>query len=162
AQRAFPAAAQPPRGHTARFAPCPPDRAPCPASSRGIPPCPAEPGGLRLRAYSAAMAIDVVLTGFEPFGGDETNPSWEAVRRAAPARGGGGVAGVVAVLAGGFSGAGGRQEARVRGQRRRRVLATGRATGGPGVAPGRGAITVRDGRIADNAGARPFDEPVGK
>src|SRR5699024_9405711 len=154
------AGGQPARGRTGGVAPGPPGRAPCPASSRGIPRCPAEPGGLRLRAYSAAMAIDVVLTGFEPFGGDETNPSWEAVRRAAPALRDRGARVVESELPVEFSRAGDLLEQLVREHRPRMVIATGLAAGRTAVTPERVAINVRDGRIADNAGLRPVDEPV--
>lgn len=108
------------------------------------------------------MAIDVVLTGFEPFGGDETNPSWGAVRRAAPALREGGVEVVESELPVEFSRAGDLLEQLVREHRPRLVIATGLATGRTGVTPERVAINVRDGRIADNAGARPVDEPVVK
>ena len=106
------------------------------------------------------MAIDVVLTGFEPFGGDETNPSWEAVRRAAPALRDRGVEVVESELPVEFSPAGDLLEELVREHRPRVVIAAGLAAGRAGVTPERVAINVRDARIADNAGARPVDEPV--
>ena len=106
------------------------------------------------------MAIDVVLTGFEPFGGDETNPSWEAVRRAAPALRDRGARVVESELPVEFSRAGDLLEQLVREHRPRMVIATGLAAGRTAVTPERVAINVRDGRIADNAGFRPVDEPV--
>lgn len=106
------------------------------------------------------MAIDVVLTGFSPFGGDESNPSWEAVQHAAPALRARGVSVVEAELPVEFARAGDLLEALVREHRPRLAVATGLAAGRTGVTPERVAINVRDARIPDNAGAQPVDEPV--
>ena len=101
----------------------------------------------------------VLITGFDPFGGESLNPSWLAARALHGRR----VAGhrIVAaqiptvfdrslqVLAGLL-------------ERHRPVLAicTGQAGGRPAISLERVAINVNDARIADNTLAQPVDTPV--
>ena len=106
------------------------------------------------------MAIDVLLSGFEPFGGDETNPSWEAVRAAAPRLCERGIEAVVLELPVVFERAAQILLEAVREHRPRLVLATGLAAGRTAITPERVAINIRDARIPDNSGAQPVDEPV--
>jgi len=103
--------------------------------------------------------MNVLLTGFEPFDGDTLNPSWEAVR-----------------ALDGWTVQGARVHARridcVFGQSLREldaamdelrpqlVIAVGQAGGRAEITPERVAINVDDGRICDNAGCQPIDEPV--
>jgi pyroglutamyl-peptidase len=117
----------------------------------------------RRKADAAAQAAPrpaggVLVTGFEPFGGDDTNPSWEICR----------------VL----PGAVGRARIhtlRVPTEFRRAietvaaeierlepdvVLLLGQAGGRAALCVERVAINVDDARIADNAGWQPVDEPV--
>lgn len=101
----------------------------------------------------------VLLTGFEPFGGEAINPSWEAVRALDGCR-----VGDATVHA--------RRIACVFGQALREldaaidelqptlVIAVGQAGGRAEITPERVAINVDDGRICDNAGCQPIDEPV--
>lgn len=126
---------------------------PVPAPSTSL------PAGL-VPAYASVMAIDVVLSGFEPFGGDDSNPSWEAVRSAAPVLRERGIQVVEVELPVEFDRAGDMLDAVVQKHRPRMVIATGLAAGRTVVTPERIAINVRDARIADNAGAQPIDEPV--
>ncbi|MEU4801098.1 pyroglutamyl-peptidase I [Actinosynnema sp. NPDC023587] len=106
----------------------------------------------------------VVLTGFEPFGGDATNPSWDAVRLVAEElREGGSPAGyelVAAELPCEF----GRSVAVLRdllvAHRPDVVVCVGQAGGRVGVTPERVAVNLDDARIPDNAGNQPIDEPV--
>src|SRR5699024_1477750 len=51
-----------------------------------------------LSSYACRMGVEVLLSGFEPFGGEAANPSWEAVRRAGPVLRERGIATVEAVL----------------------------------------------------------------
>lgn len=102
---------------------------------------------------------NVLVTGFEPFGGERINPSWELARALNGEAIGG--ARVVAV-----------QLACVFGESLRRldealarvkpvaVLAIGQAGGRCDLSLERVAINVDDARIPDNAGAQPVDEPV--
>jgi pyroglutamyl-peptidase len=103
----------------------------------------------------------VLVTGFEPFGGDGINPSAEIVR----ALNGHVIAGrnvVGAVLPCVF-----RESARELARLVRRhqpvaVIATGLAGGRAEVTPERVAINVDDARIADNAGGEPIDRPIAR
>lgn len=102
----------------------------------------------------------VLLTGFAPFGGAEENPSWEAVRRAAPVLRERGIEAVTLELPVQFAAAGDQLAAALREHRPRLVIATGLAAGRSAITPERVAINVRDARIPDNAGDQPVDEPV--
>src|SRR5699024_7965751 len=113
-----------------------PSPLPAPAPLQALAPVPSS-APAPAPAYSAVMAIDVVLTGFEPFGGDETNPSWEAVRRAAPALRDRGARVVESELPVEFSRAGDLLEQLVREHRPRMVIATGLAAGRTAVTPER-------------------------
>lgn len=101
----------------------------------------------------------VLLTGFEPFGGERSNPSWEAVRNLQ-----------------GLEIAGHRVEtlclpvefqtsirALQRGIRQHKpalVLCVGQAGGRAQLSLERVAINLDDARIADNAGQQPIDAPI--
>ncbi|MET8680240.1 pyroglutamyl-peptidase I [Streptomyces sp. NPDC004647] len=101
----------------------------------------------------------VLLTGFEPFGGEDVNPSWEAVSLVAadPPSG-------VQVTAVRLSCAFGTALEELRAAVDRTdpglVLCVGQAGGRPGITVERVAINVDDARIPDNAGRQPVDEPV--
>lgn len=100
----------------------------------------------------------VLLTGFEPFGGDERNPSGEAVADAARAWAGPETL-VTAVLPVAFDAAADRLRRLIEEVAPEVVIATGLAGGRAHVTPERIAINLRDARIPDNAGAQPVDEP---
>lgn len=107
-----------------------------------------------------SMAIDVLLTGFEPFAGAATNESWEAVRGAARQLREQGLEVAAVELPVEFGPAGDLLENAVREHLPRLVVAVGLAAGRRGITPERVAINVRDARIPDNAGAAPVDDPV--
>jgi pyroglutamyl-peptidase len=101
----------------------------------------------------------ILLTGFEPFGGESTNPSWEAV---APLQGES-VAGhriETARLPTAF----GHSRARLLGAIARHepalVLCLGQAGGRAAIALERVAVNLIDARIPDNRGRQPIDRPV--
>jgi pyroglutamyl-peptidase len=101
----------------------------------------------------------VLVTGFEPFGGEEVNPSWMA----AQALHGRSVAGhrlIGAQLPTEF----GRSLEALRGLLHRHhpalVVCTGQAGGRTALSLERIAINVNDARIPDNDGAKPVDTPV--
>ncbi|MGQ3051757.1 MAG: pyroglutamyl-peptidase I [Roseateles sp.] len=103
--------------------------------------------------------MNILLTGFEPFGGEAINPSWEVARslhgqviadavvhaRCLPTTFGGApeaLAEALAVLKPDL------------------VIALGQAIGRAEISIERVAVNLIDARIADNAGERPHDMPV--
>lgn len=101
----------------------------------------------------------VLLTGFEPFGGEQTNPSWEAVCALDGAR----VAGhrvVARCLPVTFDASLKALRAAIRKTRPALVLCVGQAGGRAQLSLERVAINVDDARIADNTGKQPIDTPV--
>lgn len=102
--------------------------------------------------------MKVLVTGFEPFGGDNVNASWEAVRRL-PKR----VANVdvvVECVPVAFGEAARIVEGLVAREEPDAVLCVGVAAGRAQVTPEYVAINHRHARIADNEGFQPRDEPV--
>lgn len=105
------------------------------------------------------MTKTMLLTGFEPFGGESINPSWEVAR----ALHGELIAGarVQAVqLPCVFGQALDALDAAIRATQPALVLALGQAGGRCDLSIERVAINVDDARIADNAGIQPVDLPV--
>ena len=101
----------------------------------------------------------VLVTGFEPFGGDPVNPS----ALLAQAIDGATIAGdrvAACVLPCVFADAIAALDAAIDGLRPSLVLCTGLAAGRTGLTFERVAINLADARIADNAGAAPVDERV--
>jgi len=110
-------------------------------------------------AAMTRIAPTVLLTGFEPFGEDPDNPSWDAVRRLHGRR----VAGhrVVAVRLPVEFGTSLRVlRGAIRETRPALVLCLGLAGGRAQLSLERVAINVDDARIPDNAGRQPVDAPV--
>lgn len=101
----------------------------------------------------------VLLTGFEPFAGDATNPSGDAVR-VVEKRWTGDEALVVEVLPVAFEAAATRLRQLLDEHRPDVVIATGLAGGRAQVTPERVAINLADARIPDNDGAQPVDAPA--
>ena len=104
-------------------------------------------------------APTLLVTGFEPFGGDDINPSGELARalhgrRVGAAR----VAGVVLPCV--FDTALPALMAALQQHQPRWVLALGLAGSRSAISVERVAINLVDARIADNAGAQPVDRPV--
>lgn len=101
----------------------------------------------------------VLLTGFEPFGGERVNPSAEIVGR---------LHGEVlvrhqvqsAVLPCVFGAAVEELRRHIRVTKPALVICVGQAGGRAEITPERVAINVDDARIADNAGAQPVDVPI--
>jgi pyroglutamyl-peptidase len=116
---------------------------------------PSLPTGLKRRSTGGV----VLLTGFEPFGGQARNPSAE-MAQALDGRiiRGRRIAGVVLPCAFAASTATLRRLLREPGLEL--VIATGLAGGRAEVSVERVALNVQDARIPDNAGARPVDRPV--
>ena len=102
--------------------------------------------------------MKVLVTGFEPFGADSINASWEAVRRL-PKRTAG-IDIVVERVPVVFGDAARIVEGLIEREQPDAVLCTGVAASRAQVTPEYVAINHRHARIADNAGFQPFDEPV--
>ena len=103
----------------------------------------------------------VLLTGFEPFGGETINPSGEIARLLH----GSVIAGhrVEGALLPCVFGAAIRElQKRIRTVRPALVICTGQAGGRADITPERVAINVDDARIADNAGRQPVDRAIAK
>ncbi len=109
------------------------------------------------RASSLVRVTIVLLTGFEPFGGDAANPSGEAVRLLAEHWDGSEQL-VTAVLPVTFAGAAERLRALISEHRPDVVIATGLAGGRTAIGVERVAVNLVDARIPDNDGAQPVDE----
>ena len=102
--------------------------------------------------------MKVLVTGFDPFGGESINPAWEAVKVIKDE-----IAGAEIVTM---------QIPTVVGKSIEKihnkmveinpdiVIAVGQAGGRFGVTPERVAINVTDARIPDNEGNQPIDEPI--
>lgn len=108
-----------------------------------------------------AMSDVVLVTGFEPFGGEAINPSWEVARALDGRR----IAGrrlAARLLPCTFAGALTALDRALHGlpSPPRLVLALGLAGSRSAFSIERVAINVIDARIPDNAGAQPVDEPV--
>lgn len=160
---------RPPR--VGAYAPLPP--APAPQGSRRrarreapVPPellLRSEPPPPILREHKprkAAKAGDVVLvTGFDPFGGEQLNPSWEICRQLAGTTIGGLPVEACKVPCE-FRRAIETVTAAIERHRPALVICLGQAGGRAQMSVERVAINVDDARIADNSGAHPIDEPI--
>jgi len=100
----------------------------------------------------------VLLTGFEPFGGDISNPSGDAVRLVGSAWNGSETL-VTAVLPVTFAGAAAQLAGLIEEHSPDIVIATGLAGGRAALSVERIAVNLIDARIPDNAGAQPVDQP---
>ncbi|MBL0426208.1 pyroglutamyl-peptidase I [Ramlibacter alkalitolerans] len=108
---------------------------------------------------AARSPLSVLVTGFDPFGGSDVNPSWQAVH----ALHGRQIAGhrvIGAELPTVFGASIRRLEELMREHQPRLVVCTGQAGGRGAVSLERVAINVNDARIPDNAGARPIDTAI--
>ncbi|OOG56810.1 pyroglutamyl-peptidase I [Rhodanobacter sp. C03] len=101
----------------------------------------------------------ILLTGFDPFGGESINPSWEAVRALHGKRIGGHRI-VSLQLPTEFAGSLRMLKAAVRELTPVILLGVGQAGGRAQLSIERVAINLQDARIPDNASAQPIDEPV--
>ncbi|MYT28929.1 MULTISPECIES: pyroglutamyl-peptidase I [unclassified Streptomyces] len=101
----------------------------------------------------------VLLTGFEPFDGEATNPSWRAVRAAAAAPLDG-LALHTAELPCVYGGSMTALRTAIDETCPDIVVCVGQAGGRPDITVERVAVNVDDARIPDSAGAEPIDEPI--
>ncbi|AEK73275.1 pyrrolidone-carboxylate peptidase [Thermococcus sp. 4557] len=102
--------------------------------------------------------MKVLITGFEPFGGEEINPSWEAVERLPESISGARL--IKHRLPVTFRGVREILPRLIVEERPDVVILTGQAGGRPNVTVERVAINVMDSKMPDNEGFAPEDEPV--
>lgn len=102
----------------------------------------------------------ILLTGFEPFGGEAINPSWLAAQQAAVLLNDGGLPATAVELPCVFGQAGEALREAIAATAPALVLAVGQAGGRRRISLERVAINVDDARIPDNAGNQPIDEAV--
>jgi pyroglutamyl-peptidase len=101
----------------------------------------------------------ILLTGFEPFGGETTNPSWTTVTAVRDAWGGAEQV-HIRELPVAFDAVGDALAAAIAETRPDIVVCVGQAGGAATVQVERVAINVDDARIPDNTGFQPIDEPI--
>ncbi len=102
--------------------------------------------------------MKILLTGFDPFGGETVNPAFEAVKLLP-----GTIAGAQIVkqeLPTQFLRSGQVLEAALREHKPDVVICVGQAGGRAAITPEKVAINLMDGRIPDNAGYQPVDVPI--
>ena len=102
--------------------------------------------------------MQILLTGFEPFGGESINPSYEALT-ALPDRMEG-ISLIKAILPVSFARSGPALETLLADYHPDMVLCVGQAGGYAGITLERVAINLRDATMPDNDGLQPVDEPV--
>lgn len=100
----------------------------------------------------------LLITGFDPFGGESINPAWEAVKLLPETLGEYVLCKLEIPTVYGL----GAQRVLQKAQEVKPhvILCIGQAGGRSAVTPERVAINLRDARIDDNAGNRPVEEPV--
>ena len=100
----------------------------------------------------------LLITGFDPFGGESVNPSWEAVKQLPDAIGEYELCKLQIPTVFGLAA---KTVLETAAQLQPDVIiSVGQAGGRAAVTPERIGINVRDARIADNAGISPKDEPI--
>lgn len=100
----------------------------------------------------------LLITGFDPFGGETVNPAWEAVKRLPDTIGGWTLHKLEIPTV--FADASRAVIAEAQRIKPDAVICVGQAGGRAAVTPEMVGINLRYGRIADNAGCAPQDEPV--
>jgi pyroglutamyl-peptidase len=102
--------------------------------------------------------MKILLTGFEPFGGETLNPAWEAVKRIPNQLGAVEVVKVQVPTV--FGASVDTVVAAIEQERPDAVLCIGQAGGRFGLHPERIAINIDDASIRDNEGNKPVDCPI--
>ena len=118
------------------------------------------PTVVAMTSRAPAPAARVLLTGFEPFGGDVHNPSIAAARDAVGILADRGVTAEAVELPCAFGAAGPVLTAALDRVRPEVAIAVGLAGGTAAVRVERVAVNLQDARIPDNAGEQPVDRPV--
>lgn len=100
----------------------------------------------------------ILVTGFEPFGGSDINPSWDAVAELPEEIAGARI--VTRQLPCAFGQSVEVVERACAELEPDAIVLVGLAAGRAGITPERVAINVDDARIPDNAGQKPLDRPI--
>ena len=102
--------------------------------------------------------MKIIITGFDPFGGESVNPAYEAVKLLPDAIGGAQVIKLEVPTV--FGKAGEVLEAGIKEHQPDVVICIGQAGGRSGICVEKVAINFQDARIPDNEGAQPFDKAI--
>lgn len=102
--------------------------------------------------------MKILVTGFDPFGGETVNPAWEAVRRLPQTIDGAEI--VTMMIPTIFGKAPEEILAEVERVHPDAVISVGQAAGRTAITPERIAINCESASIADNAGFQPDEQPV--
>lgn len=102
--------------------------------------------------------MNILVTAFDPFGGERINPAQLAVERLGRAVGGHSIQTVILPTAFGLSAE--RAITAMEQLRPDAVLSVGQAGGRGAITPERVAVNLMDARIPDNAGFQPVEQPV--
>ena len=102
--------------------------------------------------------MKVLVTGFDPFGGEPINPAWEAVKAMKDTLAGAEIIKLQIPTVVGKSIE--KIHQKMKELQPDLVISVGQAGGRFGVTPERVAINVTDARIPDNEGNQPIDEPI--
>ena len=102
--------------------------------------------------------MKVLVTGFDPFGGEPINPAWEAVKAMKDTIAGAEIIKMQIPTVVGKSIE--KIHQKMKELQPDLVISVGQAGGRFGVTPERVAINITDARIPDNEGNQPIDEPI--
>ncbi len=102
--------------------------------------------------------MKIIITGFDPFGGESVNPAYEAVKLLPDEIGGAQVIKLEVPTV--FGKAGEVLEAGIKEHQPDVVICIGQAGGRSGICVEKVAINFQDARIPDNEGAQPFDKTI--
>ena len=102
--------------------------------------------------------MKILITGFDPFGGETVNPAYEAVKLLPDTIAGAEI--IKLEVPTRFHRAGAVLEDAMQGHKPDAVICVGQAGGRAAITPEKVAINLMDGRIPDNAGYQPVDVPI--
>ena len=102
--------------------------------------------------------MKILITGFDPFGGETANPAYEAVKLLPDTIAGAEI--IKLEVPTRFHRAGAVLEDAMQRHKPDAVICVGQAGGRAAITPEKVAINLMDGRIPDNAGYQPVDVPI--
>mgnify|MGYP002554640859 FL=1 len=102
--------------------------------------------------------MKILITGFDPFGGENVNPAYEAVKLLPDTIAGAEI--IKLEVPTRFHRAGAVLEDAMQRHKPDAVICVGQAGGRAAITPEKVAINLMDGRIPDNAGYQPVDAPI--